>query len=86
MSDFGSSLEQYGPRHEMSGRASKADLRRRIANLEEENDRLRWQRDKACEFVAGYANRAIPHDPPLTAGNVLADIERDWEDYARGTP
>ena len=34
MSDFGSGLEQYGPRHELSGRASKADLRRRIAELE----------------------------------------------------
>ena len=36
MSDFGSGLERYGPMHERSGRASKADLRRRIASLEAE--------------------------------------------------
>lgn len=36
MSDFGSGLEQCGPRHEMSGRISRADLRRRIAELEAE--------------------------------------------------
>jgi len=36
MSDFGSGLEQCGPMHELSGRASKADLRRRIATLEAE--------------------------------------------------
>jgi len=41
VSDFGCSLEQYGPRHEMSGRASKADLRRRIAELERHEET--WQ-------------------------------------------
>ena len=40
MSDFGSGLEQCGPMHELSGRASKADLRRRIAVLEAERDAL----------------------------------------------
>jgi len=37
--------------------------------------KYKWQRDEACEFVAGYANRAFPHDPPLTAADVLADID-----------
>lgn len=41
MSDFGSGIERYGPRFELSGRASKADLRRRIAALEAERKELR---------------------------------------------
>ena len=38
--DFGSGLEQYGPMHERSGRASKSDLRRRIAALTTRNAEL----------------------------------------------
>ena len=57
MSDFGSGLEVCGPMHEKSGRASKADLRRRIAELETEVERLKvcgncghldWERVYFC--------------------------------------
>lgn len=67
MSDFGSGLEQFGPMHELSGRASKADLRRRIAELEADLALSREQTEYANDAMMAMCERAQRAEDKLAA-------------------